>query len=104
MEAHAPAQAHAEPHPIRLVAEDDLQRNRLTVFFRVIMIIPHAIILYVLNAVANVLALVAWVAALITGTVPAGVHSFLVGWLRWSARYYAYAALLTDEYPPFSLN
>ena len=29
-------QSEVESHPIRLVVTDDLQRNRLTVFFRVI--------------------------------------------------------------------
>jgi hypothetical protein len=93
-------------YPVRFLG-DAVQldgRNRLTVFFRVIMIIPHAIILYVLNIVANVLGLIAWVAALFTGSVPGGIHTFLTGWLRWEMRYVAYAALLTDEYPPFSLN
>ena len=32
-----------EPHPVRLVVEDDLQRNRLTVFFRLLLAIPHFI-------------------------------------------------------------
>ena len=30
-------------HPVRLVAGDDLQRSRLTVFFRLLLAIPHAI-------------------------------------------------------------
>ena len=30
-------------HPVRLVVEDDLERNRLTVFFRLILAIPHFI-------------------------------------------------------------
>ena len=30
-------------HPVQLVVEDDLQRNRLTVFFRLILAIPHFI-------------------------------------------------------------
>ncbi|MBA4180001.1 MAG: DUF4389 domain-containing protein [Anaerolinea sp.] len=92
-------------YPIRVSANPQLDgRNRLTVFFRVIMIIPHAIVLGIINYVAELLGFVAWLIALFTGSVPAGLHNFLAGWLRWSTRYYAYALLLTDEYPPFSLS
>lgn len=92
-------------YPIRLSGEAQVEgRNRLTTLFRVIMIIPHYIILYVLQIAAQVVALIGWVAALFTGSVPEGLHSFLSGYLRWSTRYLAYAALLTDQYPPFSLN
>ena len=45
-----------------------------------------------------------WVAALITGSLPVGLHGFIEGILRWQHRASAYALLLTDEYPPFSLN
>ena len=31
------------PHPIRLILSDDLSRTRLTVFFRLILAIPHLI-------------------------------------------------------------
>lgn len=92
-------------YPVRVSASPQIEgRNRLTVFFRVIMIIPHYIILGVLMCVAGVLGLIGWVAALATGSVPGGLHNFIVGWLRWSVRSYAFAALLTDEYPPFSLS
>lgn len=92
-------------YPIRVNIVPQLDgRSRLTVFFRVIMIIPHAIILSILNYVAQLLAFFAWLVALFTGSVPAGIHNFIVGWLRWTTRYTAYALLLTDEYPPFSLS
>ena len=32
-----------DAHPVRLVVEDDLERNRLTVFFRLILAIPHIV-------------------------------------------------------------
>ena len=35
--------ASTAQHPVRLVVSDDLQRNRLTVFFRLILAIPHFI-------------------------------------------------------------
>ena len=54
MEATA-AQPASSTHPIRLVVNDDLQRNRLTVFFRLILAIP-LLLWAVLWAVIAVLA------------------------------------------------
>ena len=92
-------------YPIRLSAVEQVEgRNRLTTLFRVIMIIPHYIIISVLGYAAGVVGIIGWFAALFTGSVPAGLHSFLAGYTRWNARYQAYALLVTDEYPPFSLS
>ena len=32
-------------YPVRLVGGDDLRRSRLTVFFRLLLLIPHVIVL-----------------------------------------------------------
>jgi len=92
-------------YPIRLVGSGQVEgRNRLTCFFRYFMLIPHAIVLYVLFAVGYVVLVIAWFAALFGGSVPQGLHDFMTGLGRWYTRVSAYAMLLTDEYPPFSLS
>lgn len=92
-------------YPVRFTAEPQLDgRNRLTVFFRPLLMIPHAIALAVLGIVASILLLVGWIIALFTGRVPDGIHTFLAGVMRWSMRLSAYIFLLRDEYPPFSMN
>jgi len=94
-----------DQYPIRMNVQEELEgRNRLTVFFRLILVIPHAIVLSVLGLVAYVVAIIAWFAALFTGSVPEGLHNFLAGVVRWWARVNAYIYLVVDEYPPFSLN
>jgi hypothetical protein len=92
-------------YPVRTGATAQIEgRSRLTVFFRMLMAIPHLIILYFLQIAAQVVLLISWFIALFTGSVPPGLHTFLVGYQRWNLRATAYYLLLTDEYPPFNLN
>ena len=51
-----------------------------------------------------VLAIFAAVAVLFTRKYPKDIFNFVVGMNRWSIRVGAYAALMTDQYPPFRLD
>ncbi len=94
-----------ESYPARLSGTGETEgRNRLTTFFRIFMIIPHIIVLYLVGIAATVVWIISWFVALFTGAVPAGMHNFLAGVIRWQTRVGLYANLLTDQYPPFSLN
>jgi hypothetical protein len=67
--------------------------------------IPHYIVLALLGIVVFFVVIIAWFAILFTGRLPQGLHDFLVGYTRWSARVYCYSILLTtDRYPPFRLS
>lgn len=88
-------------YPIRLAGGDDLGRSRLTVLFRIFLLIPHAIVLSVYAIAAFVAVVFAWFAALFTGRVPDGLHGFIAGYLRYSTRVAAYAHILADPFPPF---
>lgn len=89
-------------HPIRLVVNDDLERTRLTVFFRLILAIP-LLLWAVLWAVIAVLAyIVNWFATLFTGQSPEGLHNFLATFLRYTTHVRAYTLLVADPYPPFT--
>ena len=92
-------------YPVRLSIDANLEnRNRLTTFFRIIMVIPHFIALAILAIPVSVVLMISWLVALFTGRVPDGLHNFIAGFARWSTRANAYMLLLTDEYPPFSLS
>ena len=83
--------------------EQDL--NRWLPLVKWLLAIPHYIVLVVLFLVAIVAVVIAWFAILLTGRYPRGIFDFVVGVGRWSLRVQAYAFLLvTDQYPPFSLN
>lgn len=88
-------------YPIRLVVTDDLRRSRLTVFFRYLLSLPHLIWVALYGIAAYVVLLIAWFAALFTGRVPAGMHRFLSGYLRYSTRVNAYMYLVANQFPPF---
>jgi hypothetical protein len=100
-------------------------RNRLTTAFRLILAIPHLLLVGgpiggamlwtsgstnnsldwgaggVLGAVAGVVAVIAWFAILFTGRYPTGLWKLVAFYLRWRVRALAYTALLRDEYPRF---
>jgi hypothetical protein len=90
-----------ESHPIGLIVDDDLQRNRLTVFFRLLLAIPQAIWLGIWGMVVYVAVVLAWLAALVTGRVPDGLHGFIARYLRALTHLSSYVLLLADPWPPF---
>jgi hypothetical protein len=83
------------------VTED---RDRLSVAFRLLLVIPHAIVLFFVFIAWLITAVIGWFAILFTGTYPEGLWRFGVAVQRWSLRVEAYLLLLHDEYPPFGLD
>ena len=79
--------------------------NRWLPLVKWLLAIPHYIVLFVLFIVVFVLVVIAWFAILFTGRYPRGIFDFVVGTGRWFQRVNGYAFLLvTDRYPPFSLD
>ena len=68
-------------HPVRFAVSDDLRRSRLTAFFA---------------------AVAAWIVALFTARVPAGLHGFLSAYVRYVTHLGAYLTLAANPYPGFT--
>jgi hypothetical protein len=79
-------------------------RNRWTTGFRLILVIPHALVLAILAIALAVVAIIGLFAVLFTGRWPEALRTFALGVGRWWLRVQAYLLLLTDEYPPFTLG
>ena len=92
------------PYPVTYEVQYPDQRDRLTVGLRLLLVIPHAIVLLILNIAWFLTAIFAWVAILFTGEYPDGLYRFGVGMMRWTLRVETYVLLMRDEYPPFSLQ
>jgi hypothetical protein len=79
--------------------------NRWMPLVKWFLAIPHYFVLMFLAIGAFFAILFAWFAILFTGKYPQGLFNYVVGVFRWGLRVSAYVSLLvTDEYPPFSLN
>lgn len=88
-------------HPIRLTAEPDLRRSRLTVLFRLPLAVVHLIWLALWSVAIVVAALVGWVIALVRGQLPAALHSFIGAYVRYAIHVYAFLFLAGNPFPGF---
>ena len=91
--------AATQQHPIRLIVNDDLQRTRLTVFFRLILAIPLILWAFLWGVISFLAWIVNWFATLFTGRSPDGLHNFLATYLRFTTHGRAYGMLIADPYP-----
>jgi hypothetical protein len=101
METAATPSATAQ-HPIRIVVNDDLQRTRLTVFFRLILAIPLLLWAILWGVIASLAWIVNWFATLFMARSPDGLHNFLATFLRYTTHVRAYTLLIADPYPGFT--
>jgi hypothetical protein len=91
-------------YPVRLDVDYPQGLSRLLIFVKWLLAIPHFVALFVLAIGAWFAVIISFFAILFTGRFPEGLFNYLTGVLRWSARVGGYILLLTDVYPPFSLE
>ena len=88
-------------YPIRQIVSDDLVRNRLTVFFRLFLAIPHLIWLSLWTLAGTVIWLVDWIWTLIAGQSPDWAHNFFAALSRYTVHVTAYLFLAAEPFPRF---
>ena len=93
------------PYPATIdVPDPAVPRDRATIAVRLLLALPHFVVLFFLLIGWFVTTVVAWFAILFTGSYPPSLYPFGAGVMRWTLRVEAYLLLLVDEYPPFALE
>ena len=76
-------------------------RNRGTVAIRLILAIPHLVIVYVWNIAVEVVSVIHWFIQVFTGKRNQSLFDFANRYFAYASRTYGYLGLLFDEYPGF---
>ncbi|OGO49788.1 MAG: hypothetical protein A2148_07350 [Chloroflexi bacterium RBG_16_68_14] len=91
-------------YPVTYEVQYPEELSRWLIFVKWLLAFPHIIALFFLFIGAGLALFVAWFAILFTKRFPESLFRFVVGVLRWQFRVNAYAYLMRDEYPPFSME
>ena len=102
--AAKPAEDVDTRQPATLTVRYQDHYGRLLALVRVVLLVPHYIVLVPVYAVNFLVWLGSLVSVLRTGVYPAWLFEFMTGVGRWTGRVVAYELHLTDRYPPFSLQ
>lgn len=98
----APGDNGVEAHTtLNLIYPEHL--NRWKPLYKWFLAIPQYLVLAVLSVGAVFAVIGGLIGVLFSGEYPQGARDFVVGVYRYGLRVHAYAGLLTDQYPPFSL-
>ncbi|MGI9622270.1 MAG: DUF4389 domain-containing protein [Acidimicrobiales bacterium] len=100
-----PSSADPGGSPMTQWYEPELEdRNRVTVAFRFILAIPHMVLLTLLWIATMFVWFAAFFAVLFTAKWPDGMRNFVIRVMNYGTKVGAYLGLLTDKYPPFTLD
>lgn len=97
------------PATLEVVYPDRLSRGLVLVKWWLLAIPQYLIVAAFAGGATSgglvaLLVCIAGLALLFKGNYPRGIYDFVMGMNRWGFRVVAYAALMTDEYPPFRLD
>ncbi len=88
-------------YPVRVhFAPRAAKQSRVSVFFRIILLVPLIMMSYLVSLLLSAVSLISWVTIVFRGYQPAAIHNALAWALSWTTRVTAYSWLMRDEYPP----
>jgi Domain of unknown function (DUF4389) len=93
--------ANGAKYPVQLELQNPLKVPRLLALFSWLLVIPHVIVLYILQLVLGVLQLVAFFTILFTAKIPKGLFDVMAMVLRYNWRVSSYLFFMRGKYPPF---
>jgi hypothetical protein len=94
-----------DAYPVRIgIPAPKAEYSRVKAGFRLIIGIPVILLSYVQSLIAFVIAIIAWFAILFTGQLSDGLFDPLRSATAYMTRATAYFGLLTEDWPPFSLE
>ena len=92
------------PYPVRLELGCPTELSRWLIFVKWLLVIPNLFVYAFVGLASAVALFIAWWSILFTTTMPRGLFDFTTGVNRGGQRLNAYTWLMTDKYPPFSLE
>jgi hypothetical protein len=101
---YPPFGGSAEPqYPVRLnIGEPKPHYDRLKVALRIFLLIPVAIVMFVMAIVWQIGSFVAWFAIVILGKQPRGLQDMIDLGMSYQQRASAYALLVDEQFPSFA--
>jgi hypothetical protein len=84
---------------VRVESLESLRRPRLVVLLRLVLVVPHYLVLSVWSLLLLPAVAVAWLALLIEGRLPSFLHRFLAAFVRYQGQVAAWFDLLSARYP-----
>jgi hypothetical protein len=95
--------ASSPDYPVTAGLDAPFEVARWRVIGNWVLAIPHVVVLYVLQIVAQIVVFLAWFAVLFTGRMPAGMGAFIAGVHRYQWRVGTYLMFLREPYPAFGV-
>ncbi|HEX2063332.1 MAG TPA: DUF4389 domain-containing protein [Acidimicrobiales bacterium] len=96
---YPPFELGRSDYPVSVDVPRDVRLNRAAVLFRLVLMVPAGFVIQLLVYGLGVVVFVAWLLALMMGRLPVPLFEAFAAVLRYQVRFYAFAALLTSEYP-----
>jgi hypothetical protein len=99
-----PISGGSPDYPVHIGIGRQEEYARLLPLVKWLLAIPHIFVLVFVLLAAAIAKFIAFFAVLFTRRYPQGLYEFVLGAFRWAFRVSAYVTLMTDRYPPFSLQ